>query len=412
MFLAFTILFPCIDTDQLECAFPLEGIIHTSCSSSCEDLIEAKFILLQIQKLYGRCLRAESFRKALIYQKKYLLFLLGGFQETEAITLSMIAKMNDASNIDGTSKQLAYGKSRAFMRFRTAARVVIATWRMKFLVRKWSKSVSKISLKSAKKDVELNGSLSGPLESACGKRDSPEKLHYSRSIRISKRDDEAIDESRANRNIGTKAESRFRSKQNGADNEHQAEDKRFEARRGRQRDKENLRSRPRIERYDRIDTDSDPSSYAPLRHVDPDPSSYAPLRHADGSPPRAYPRPMSPKRNNEPFADTDDGYLNTKISSRASSHPRSPHSRGPSPGRTLDSKHQRSLSPSGLDETNTSLSAYIKRLEILQAKLKSQGTGMRISLCAGFNFDSCHKVFSPSNPDAIISLMPFLQSTA
>ena len=34
----------------------------------------------KMQRLYGKYLRAESFRKALVYQKKYLLLLLGGFQ--------------------------------------------------------------------------------------------------------------------------------------------------------------------------------------------------------------------------------------------------------------------------------------------------------------------------------------------
>lgn len=39
------------------------------------------------------------------------------------------------------------------------------------------------------------------------------------------------------------------------------------------------------------------------------------------------------------------------------------------------STHHRSMSASGLEETNTSLNAYIKKLEMLQAKLKAQGSG-------------------------------------
>ena len=46
-----------------------------------------------MQKLYGKYLRAESFRKALVYQKKYLLLLLGGFQDCEEQTLALIARM-------------------------------------------------------------------------------------------------------------------------------------------------------------------------------------------------------------------------------------------------------------------------------------------------------------------------------
>uniref|UniRef100_A0A663EU62 Pericentrin n=1 Tax=Aquila chrysaetos chrysaetos TaxID=223781 RepID=A0A663EU62_AQUCH len=47
----------------------------------------------KLQRLYRKYLRAESFRKALVYQKKYLLLLLGGFQDCEQATLSLIARM-------------------------------------------------------------------------------------------------------------------------------------------------------------------------------------------------------------------------------------------------------------------------------------------------------------------------------
>uniref|UniRef100_A0A8C4UJL4 Pericentrin n=1 Tax=Falco tinnunculus TaxID=100819 RepID=A0A8C4UJL4_FALTI len=47
----------------------------------------------KLQRLYRKYLRAESFRKALVFQKKYLLLLLGGFQDCEQATLSLIARM-------------------------------------------------------------------------------------------------------------------------------------------------------------------------------------------------------------------------------------------------------------------------------------------------------------------------------
>ena len=292
-----------------------------------------------------------------------MLFLLGGYQETEAITLSMIAKMSDVTNADGTTKQQPYGKSRAFMRFRTAARVVIATWRMKFLVKKWSKSVSKITLKSTKKDRGSNGSPSAPPESINQKTTSSDKLPFSRNTKTGRDSNERLGESRGNRKSNKDTEAKYRSRQNGMDYEYQSSDRGYETRKSRSRDDENLRSRPRVERYDKIDTDSDPSSYAAVRSI-------------DQSPPRAYPRPASPKRNREspPVTDTDTRYM--RHSSRASSRSRSPHSQGPSPGRTIDSKHQRSSSASGLDDTNASLNAYIKKLELIQAKLKAQGAGM------------------------------------
>lgn len=78
----------------------------------------------QFQRLYGKYLRAESFRKSLIYQKKYLLLLLGGFQDTEEASLALIAKMGgypNPANMEQTNR-----RSKAFTKFRSAVRVCIA----------------------------------------------------------------------------------------------------------------------------------------------------------------------------------------------------------------------------------------------------------------------------------------------
>lgn len=74
--------------------------------------------------MYGKYLRSESFRKALIYQKKYLLLLLGGFQECEEATLSLLSRMGGTpspSSIESFSQ-----RRRGLMRFRSAVRVSIA----------------------------------------------------------------------------------------------------------------------------------------------------------------------------------------------------------------------------------------------------------------------------------------------
>ncbi|XP_044288076.1 pericentrin-like [Varanus komodoensis] len=92
---------------------------------------------LKMQKLYRKYLRAESFRKALVYQKKYLLLLLGGFQECEQATLSLIARMGIYPS--PTSLNVSEARSQSFTRFRSAVRVVIAISRLKFLIRKWHK---------------------------------------------------------------------------------------------------------------------------------------------------------------------------------------------------------------------------------------------------------------------------------
>ncbi|XP_065053400.1 A-kinase anchor protein 9-like isoform X3 [Rhopilema esculentum] len=354
-----------LDKASIENANLKNSPVRSEVSSQPDDNIdsskvaESGWTLQKIQKLYGRCLRAESFRKALIYQKKYLLFLLGGFQETEAITLSMIAKITDVSHVDGTRKQ-PYGKSKAFMRFRTAARVVIATWRMKFLVKKWSKSMSKITLKSSKKPSNgVNTSPSAPLELVPERTDK--YTHSKPAVGNDNRGQKSkMGDSRSGRAVAKVTEPKHR---NGIHSDSHSSDQEAEPRRRRQRGVDHVTTRQRRGRFQRDELESEPSSYSAARDV-------------DRSPPRAYPRPASPMRSREspPVLDSDFRYFNTH-SSVPSSRSRSPASHGPSPNRRTDTpnKHQRSLSASGLDETNTSLNAYIKKLEMLQARLKSQG---------------------------------------
>ncbi|XP_045858430.1 pericentrin isoform X3 [Meles meles] len=94
---------------------------------------EASSCSVQVEKLYLHYLRAESFRKALIYQKKYLLLLIGGFQDSEQETLSMIAHLG----VFPSKADKKTTPSRPLTRFRTAIRVVIAILRLRFLVKKW-----------------------------------------------------------------------------------------------------------------------------------------------------------------------------------------------------------------------------------------------------------------------------------
>ncbi|NWH74348.1 PCNT protein, partial [Piaya cayana] len=91
----------------------------------------------KLQRLYRKYLRAESFRKALVYQKKYLLLLLGGFQDCEQATLSLIARMGIYPS--PADLQLSGSHSRPFTKFRCTVRVIIAVSRLKFLVKKWNK---------------------------------------------------------------------------------------------------------------------------------------------------------------------------------------------------------------------------------------------------------------------------------
>ncbi|KAK2509725.1 hypothetical protein MC885_020991, partial [Smutsia gigantea] len=94
---------------------------------------EASTCSVKMEKLYLHYLRAESFRKALIYQKKYLLLLIGGFQDSEQETLSMIAHLG----VFPSKADKKTATSRPLTKFRTAVRVVTATLRLRFLVKKW-----------------------------------------------------------------------------------------------------------------------------------------------------------------------------------------------------------------------------------------------------------------------------------
>ncbi|XP_062252996.1 pericentrin isoform X2 [Platichthys flesus] len=105
----------------------------------------------KVQRLYERYLRAESFRKALVYQKRYLLLLLGGFQDCEQVTLCVIARMGAWPSPPLSSLH------RPLRRFRAVVRVVIAVSRMKFLTRKWQKAIKRLSVSGT-----VNGHGPGP----------------------------------------------------------------------------------------------------------------------------------------------------------------------------------------------------------------------------------------------------------
>ncbi|XP_060680905.1 A-kinase anchor protein 9 isoform X1 [Hemiscyllium ocellatum] len=111
--------------------------LHTQLLGSISETVAVK-------RIYGKYLRAEGFRKALIYQKKYLLLLLGGFQECEQATLSFIARMGGHPSC--TDLQTITRRSRGFTRFRSVVRVSIAISRLRFLVRRWSRIAESSSL--------------------------------------------------------------------------------------------------------------------------------------------------------------------------------------------------------------------------------------------------------------------------
>uniref|UniRef100_A0A7P0TAD6 A-kinase anchoring protein 9 n=1 Tax=Homo sapiens TaxID=9606 RepID=A0A7P0TAD6_HUMAN len=107
-----------------------------------------------LKRIYGKYLRAESFRKALIYQKKYLLLLLGGFQECEDATLALLARMGGQPAF--TDLEVITNRPKGFTRFRSAVRVSIAISRMKFLVRRWHRVTGSVSININRDGFGLN----------------------------------------------------------------------------------------------------------------------------------------------------------------------------------------------------------------------------------------------------------------
>ncbi|XP_074235505.1 A-kinase anchor protein 9 isoform X5 [Saimiri boliviensis] len=107
-----------------------------------------------LKRIYGKYLRAESFRKALIYQKKYLLLLLGGFQECEDATLALLARMGGQPAF--TDLEVITNRPKGFTRFRSAVRVSIAISRMKFLVQRWHRVTGSGSINISRDGFGLN----------------------------------------------------------------------------------------------------------------------------------------------------------------------------------------------------------------------------------------------------------------
>ncbi|XP_076684235.1 uncharacterized protein LOC143377145 isoform X2 [Andrena cerasifolii] len=112
----------------------LEAQIKRSRGSQAPNLPHPDYVE-KLQHFYGKYLRAHSRRKALTYQKRYLLTIVGGYQLSEENTLSILAQL--------TKEQRSYtttGRNRKSpkVRFRSAALVLISIHRMKWLILRWT----------------------------------------------------------------------------------------------------------------------------------------------------------------------------------------------------------------------------------------------------------------------------------
>ncbi|XP_066586159.1 uncharacterized protein [Prorops nasuta] len=90
--------------------------------------------LSKLQQFYGKYLRIENRRKALTFQKRYLLSILGGYQHAEENTLAMLARLtlSERSFILVKNKQ-----KNPRRRFISVAITIISIHRMKWQVSRW-----------------------------------------------------------------------------------------------------------------------------------------------------------------------------------------------------------------------------------------------------------------------------------
>ncbi|XP_011700437.1 PREDICTED: thyroid receptor-interacting protein 11-like isoform X2 [Wasmannia auropunctata] len=104
----------------------LEGQLKNAQASS-QQMIPVE----RLQNFYGKFLRADSKRKALAYQKKYLLCIVGSYQYCEENTLCVLAQL---TNCQRTYVRLRRNRK---VRFRIAVFVIVSIHRMKWLLQRW-----------------------------------------------------------------------------------------------------------------------------------------------------------------------------------------------------------------------------------------------------------------------------------
>ena len=93
--------------------------------------VSQRRLIREASKAHEKQLRAESFRKALVYQKKYLLLTIGNFKTPEDVTLADISR-------SGVSQFANQSNGAGRFKFRSVVNAIIAARRMKWLANRWS----------------------------------------------------------------------------------------------------------------------------------------------------------------------------------------------------------------------------------------------------------------------------------
>lgn len=85
------------------------------------------------QHIYGKYLRANSKRKSLIYQKRYLLCVIGSYEISEENTFAVLAQLTHKERLYARKDHRKKGK----LRFKSAVIVIVSIHRMKWMILRW-----------------------------------------------------------------------------------------------------------------------------------------------------------------------------------------------------------------------------------------------------------------------------------
>ena len=91
-------------------------------------------LFFQLQHFYGKYLRSDSRRKALVYQKRYLLSVLTCYQRSEENTLTFLSQLTQTQR---TCIRKSSSRKNPRSHFRSVALVIISIHRMKFMIMRW-----------------------------------------------------------------------------------------------------------------------------------------------------------------------------------------------------------------------------------------------------------------------------------
>jgi len=122
---------------------------------------------------FRKLLRAESYRKALVWQKRYLSLLLSSYQESEILSLGRLARMSGARKMLVADVPRPQGVN---VQFRVVVHAIISINRMQFLVRRWKKTKKTVRKAWSQDPVSASEGRISQLSATEGNRPATEEL--------------------------------------------------------------------------------------------------------------------------------------------------------------------------------------------------------------------------------------------